>query len=253
MQALSKGRTLSDQVSVQIADRYLQHDYLRGFPVPRMSLKTVEVEVNFAVGATTQLASLMKQPEIGRNIVNRFRDLLHDLPNSDMFRSQFGQRAFRDEDWKSGTDELIDAVQKILAEPPSDKATLQHLLTLATENFFYRMHQARPQAGLLAGLRGMFGAAATPAAGGDTRTDAARTDAIRSWTTQQVGSVLGAAIPGGLDGLDEEPDLQILVGGGELEGRSAGQLHKAKLSFTSEDRKWVASEKDGARTFILDR
>lgn len=250
MQALSAGRTMSDQTSVKIADHYLGHDYLRGFPVPRMTLKHVEVEVNFAIGATTRLASVLKEPEVGRNVVNRFRDLMQQLPGSDQFRSQFSQRAFRDEDWKQATDEMIAAVQRIMSAPPPDKATLQHMLVLVMENFFYRMHHSRPQAGLLAGLRGIFGAASAAPPAVD---DAGRADEIRSWTAQQVGGVLDAAIPGGFDSLNEDPDLQILVGGGELEGKDAGQMHKAKLSFSSDDRKWVASEKNGAKTFILDR
>jgi hypothetical protein len=250
MQALSSGRAMSDQTSARIADRYLQHDYLRGFPVPRMTLKNVEVEVNFAVGSTTQLATTLKHPEVAKNITHRFRDMAQQLPASDLFKNQFGTRAFRDEDWKQGIDELTEAVQRILAEPPGDKSTLQHLLTLATENFLYRMHHSRPQLGLLAGLRGMFGAAAqaTPA----TPTEA-QADAIRNWATQQVGNVLGASVPGGLDSADESPDLQILVGGNELETKDAAKMHTAKLSFSAEDRKWVASERNGEKTFILDR
>jgi hypothetical protein len=249
MQALSSGRTMSDRISARIADHYLDHDYLRGFPVPRMTLKQVEVEVNFAVGSTTLLSTLLRQPEVGKNIINRFRYVLEALPGSDTFRSQFGQRAFRDEDWKQGTDELVASVEKILAEPPADKAMLQHLLVLASENFFYRLHQVRPQAGLLSGLRRVLGADEPPPA----EEPAVQTDAVRTWITQQVAAVLDAAIPGGLEGADASPDLQILVGGGELEGRDAGQLHTAKLSFVSEDRKWVASEKNGEKTYILDR
>lgn len=250
MQALASGRTMSDQISAKIADRYLDHDYLRGFPVPRMTLKQVDVEVNFAVGSTTLLSTALRQPEVGKNIINRFRYVLEGLPNTEVFRKQFGQRAFRDEDWQAGAEELMASVQQILAEPPVDKAMLQHLLILASENFFYRMHQVRPQAGLLSGLRRIFSTEEAQPAAADP---AAQVDAIRAWITQQVAAVLDAAIPGGLGGIDEAPDLQILVGGGELESKDPGHLHSAKLSFTSEDRKWVASEKNGDKTYILDR
>lgn len=250
MQALASSRTMSDQTSAKIADHYLGHDYLRGFPVPRMTLKQVEVEVNFAVGSTTRLSTVLRQPEVSKNIVNRFRYVLEGLPETSLFRSQFGQRAFRDEDWRAGTDELISGVQQILADPPADKTMLQHLLVLTSENFFYRMHQAKPQAGLLSGLRRILGTDESQPAAEDP---AAQADAIRAWITQQVGTVLDAALPGGLDGVDESPDLQILVGGSELEGKNPDHMHNAKLSFTSEDRKWVATEKNGEKTYILDR
>ena len=252
MQALTASRMMSDHSSLKVADHYLQDDFLRGFPIPRMTLKTVDVEVNFAVGPTTQLENHLAEPEVSKNIANRFRDLLAELPNTHLFRSEFGQQERRSDEWKEGTETLMSDIERILAHPPADKHSLQHMLVLSIENFFYRMHQNKPKAGLLHGLRRMFGNAdaetESPAPDADRQTDA-----IRTWTSEQVRHILDASIPGGLDKTEDSPDLRILIGGQDLDTKDIGKLHKAKLSFTSEDRRWVATDKDGEKSYMLDR
>lgn len=250
MQALSNARTMSDQVSVKIADQYLGHEYLRGFPVPRMTLKQVDVDLTFAVGATSSFSSLLRQPEVVKNIVNRFRGAIQDLPKNESFLTQFGQRTFGDAEWEDEAKNLLDSIEKILANPPAEKLVLNHLLVVACENFFFQIHSLRPQAGLLAGLRRVFGGQEAATERGDFDS---QSDGIRNWISEQVTKILDASIPSVVGGADEAPNVQVLVGGHELEGRNPDHLHNIKLSFSSDDRKWVTTEKNGAKTYMLDR
>ncbi len=247
LHGLTTSRTQSDRTSLKISEHYLNHEYLRGFPVPRMTLKHVELEVNFAVGQISRLETLFKEPEIRKNVANQFHELLVGLPETEPFKSQLGHLAPADSEWRHGISELFETIQRILAGPIADKNTLIHTLSLAIENFFYTMHQAKPGRGLLAGLRNVFtkpttAAGAPPSAG-----------SIRDWATDRVTAILDASLPGGLAAVSELPDMHILVGGAELEGQKEGSLHKVKLAFVSEDRKWVATEKNGEKKYILDR
>lgn len=252
--SLSLSRAMSDNTSVKIAQKYLDHPLLKGFPVPRMKLKDVDIELNFAVGPANALEQLLKEPEVAKNIVFKFRDLLAGLPQSDAFRQNFGTIAPSDKAWQQGSDELIATVTRILGDKPQDEDVLVHTLALAVENFFYAMHYAKPGQDLLPKLLPMLSnfmsrqaSPATPA------TPAAPSSALHDWTVERVTDILSAAIPGGLGNVGELPELNILVGATDLAAHGPDKLHKAKLSFTSDDRKWVATESNGEKKYILDR
>lgn len=249
-EALVGARAMADNTSAQVAQKYLNHEYLKGFPVPRMALKAVDVELNFAVSSTSSLSNLLKQPEVAQNICHRFRNIVTELPQSDRFQTLFGQQNVNEEDWQRGTEALIASIRRVLDQQPKDTDSLVHYLVLAFENFFFHQHHIAPRSGLLAGLRRLFGG------GGQERQDEAEedgTDSTRDWIKQQVNGVLDATLPGGLKAVEEAPDLHVLVASGELQGSEAEKLHTAKLTFSPEDRKWVATEKNGEKTYILDR
>lgn len=242
-QGLTLGRTMSDGTSVKVAQQYLNHDYLRGFPIPRMTLKHVDLDVNFTVGSFMGLDTLLGEPEVRKNIVNRFREMLAQLPSSDTFKSQFGSNKVPDE-WDEQVETLLATIERVLGSKLGDRSGLTYVLGLAIENFFYELHRAKPNEGLLAGLRALFSGS------DDTPHPAPSADAIRTWASQQVTSLLDAALPPDTSDL---PDLNILVGGADLEAIGPGNLHTAKLSFAADDRKWVASERNGEKNFTLDR
>lgn len=248
LHGLTTSRTMSDQTSLKVAEAYLNNEYLRGFPVPRMTLKQVEIEVNFSVGPTTSLETLLKEPEICKNITHQFRELFTELPNSATFKSQFSQSVVLDREWEQGVGELVASIQRILTENIPDKDTLTYTLSLAIENFFYQMHHSKPGRGLLAGIRNMF-----TKSGSDSSATRQSATSIRDWAAQQVAAILDSAIPGGIGRIGDLPELNIFVGAAELEGQHPEKMHTAKFSFTSEDRKWVATVKNGEKSYMLDR
>lgn len=247
MQALTVGRTMSDRTSLKVADEYLNHDLLRGFPIPRMTLKQVDLEIKFAVNSTTQLEAFLKEPEVSRNIINRFRDVLIGLPENDLFRAQFKSAGFRESEWQQNLQDILASIERILSGQITDRATLTRFLALAVENFLFKIHHSKPQAGLLNGLRRIF---STP----ETATGAApEADSLSTWAAGQTTDILNMVIPAAVE---EGVELHVLVGGAELESKKAELVQTAKISFGSADRKWIASgqsDTTGEKIYILDR
>lgn len=69
LSALAEGRHLSDNVSKQLSTRYEQDDLLRAFPVPRVELENVELELKFAVTSQPTAPAAVSAPTLQRKMV----------------------------------------------------------------------------------------------------------------------------------------------------------------------------------------
>lgn len=243
---LTLSRAKSDATSVNIAQKYLKNEFLRGFPVPRMSLKNVDLELNFAVGPSSRIASLLQEPEICKNITYQFHDVVNTLSKSTDFQKVFGQPP-PPSLCRRAISSLESNVTRILSKKSIDIDLLQHTLVLALENFLRELHRHKPESNALSGFRRLFSKEEP------TQVKSPDADSIRNWATKKVNDVLNSALPGGLANLEEGDELNIMLGGPELEGLNTEHLHKAKLSFNADDRKWVATETNGKKSYILDR
>lgn len=255
MNGLAKGRSKADHTSYQVSQAYLGHDFLRGFPVPRMTIKNVELEVSFAVGPATRFDHLLGEPEVVAHVLNRLREDFRELRNSNSFQQLLGHASVSDAQWSAELDTLFASMQRILGMPQADPATLVHTLSIAIENFFHRLQQRDSGGGLLSELKQFFSSTTTAS---ETKDNGAGLT-VRNWATQHVKDALAAGLPPGElqfgeDGkLGDDDELVILVGS-DLEGKGSHLIHKAKLSFASEDRKWVSSgEKEGEKVYTLGR
>lgn len=244
---LTKGRVQSDNTSFKASQAYLNHEFLRGFPVPRMTLKNVDLELNFSVGPTTQLEHLLKEPEVINNILNQFKENLQKIPQSKELQPLLGNGSRSSADWDTSVNDLTSSMHRILTSSQPSPDALIHILTLAIENFFYNLHNRNPSIGFLSSIRSLFSKQSP-----QETTTPGTNSAVRDWAFQQVTQAIEAALPNGKLADANSIDLYVLLGS-DLEGKHIDHLHKAKLSFHAEDRKWVASEKNGEKKYILDR
>lgn len=254
MNGLAKGRSSADQTSCLVSQAYLGHDFLRAFPVPRMTIKDVELELGFAVGPATRFHHLLSEPEVTAHVLNHLREDFRQLRHASTVQQLLGQAKVADSTWTGEIEALFSSMQRILTGPKADPSTLIHTLSIAIENFFLRLQQRDSGGGLLGEFRQFFAGEAAPA---DTNDDARL--AVRNWATQHVRDALVAGLPPGELSFNDEgqlgndDELVILVGS-ELEGKAQHAIHKAKLTFHAQDRKWVASaQKDGEKVYTLSR
>lgn len=248
MHSLALSRAMADKTSLQVAHKYLQDEYLRGFPVPKMSIHKVDLELKFGVGPKSSIQSMLKEPIIVNNIVHQLRNLLTGLPQTQEFKDQFSMEDSLENHWFKGIHELIESIEKILEGTISDKVTLVHTLCLAVENFFYQLHAKRPEHGVLSGLKNIFHKESS-----SPQNNSASDTKIRDWVSTKITAIIDSAIPTGIGGVGDCPDLNILVGAQDLDGANTDALHTAKITVTCEDRKWVAVDQDGEKKYILDR
>lgn len=252
MNGLTKGRSQADHTSHQLSQAYLGHDVLRSFPVPRMTVKDVELELSFAVGTSVSLDSLLREPEIVTCILNQISGDLDQLRDSPAAAQLLGGVMVAEARWSSERDGLMTSMRRLLAAPPAEAATLLHTMTIALVNFFHRLRQPGGGDGLMREVRSFFSS-------DKSASDAPDSDAsVRQWAAEHASSALTGALPAGVlqtsDGDQDGADELVILVGADLEGTPAHLIHKAKLSFIAEDRKWVSSEDQaGEKVYTLAR
>ena len=251
MNGLTKGRSAADHTSHQVSQAYLGHDVLRSFPVPRMTVKDVELELSFAVGASVSLDSLLREPEIVTCILNRIGSDLGQLRGSPAAAQLLGGITVPPARWSFELGVLLASMRRLLTAPPADAATLLHTMAIALANFFHRLREPSADDGLMREVRSFFSADKSAPGAPDSDT------AVRHWAAEHAHAALTGALPEGLleTGDDEygADDLMILVGA-DLEGTPVHLVHKVKLSFIAEDRKWVSSDNQaGEKVYTLAR
>src|SRR5438045_374816 len=89
LEEVTKARAISDAASVQIAKKYLEHPFLKGFPVPRMHVRDIELELSFAVAGDVSAVSIFEDEEVRQNIRHQIRQFLENLPSNPDLSSFF--------------------------------------------------------------------------------------------------------------------------------------------------------------------
>ncbi|MEM9102293.1 MAG: hypothetical protein AAGB12_08210 [Pseudomonadota bacterium] len=241
---LTQSRKISDRASLKVANDYLEDDFLRGFPVPRMTFDSVELEFGFEVAPTS--LDLLREPEIRKNITHRLCIAITDLSHSQAFKQYFGDNLFETSYWKRHIDQLKQDIHRILKENQTQYALVQKKLVSALENFFYDIQQHAQEQDFLDSIRQLFQAR-------HPSPENPQSNHLTQWAESLVSSVIEDIIPSVVDNHHFADEMTILVGGSQLEARNAEPAHKAKIVFTREDRKWVTTNANGKKQYILDR
>ena len=101
----ARARAISDQASLHIAGQYLHNEFLRGFSVPRMLIRDLEVDLNFAVASKVRGGFFLEDAEVQKHISYRIRDFLGGLPSHRDFKPYFRKDAELAARWAAGLDE----------------------------------------------------------------------------------------------------------------------------------------------------
>lgn len=244
LEQVTRARTLSDAASVRVAHQYLQHDFLKGFPVPRMQVKEVEFELNFAVAEASR-SSAFGDVEVQTNITHKVRQLAATLPDDENFRTYFAGHPRLRERWNANLDTLDERVGAALAKGSTDREALIRSLSLVVENYCYESLSNQPWERWLSVLAGAL----------HLNRGAGEVPHIADYIDDQIRNYIVAAEadPDGGDAAENFLDVNVVVEGAELKKLPGVQLQRMKIVFSSSDRKWLASEKNGEKSYILDR
>lgn len=239
LKEIAKGRAISDQASVRLAEAYLKDELLKGFPVPRMQIGELQVDLNFAMAAQARESVLLQDEEVQKNIGHCMRGFLGSLPRDRNFRAYFRNDAALASRWREGLDELIARIERALTRPPTDYRTVFQKLSVSTHNYFCELAPGDLQLPVTALL-------AKPIR---RRADAL---SMKALIEEYVRGIVAPLTGNGHDVVREEAhDFNILVGAAELQKLDTSMLNKLKITISPADRRWVVSEKDGHKIHIL--
>ena len=234
----ARARTVSDKASVQIADQYLRHDLLKGFPVPRMQVRDLEVVLHFAVSSKLAAASSLQDDEVQRSICYQMTDFLGGLPAHRDFKDYFGTDAQLAGKWTASLEAMTRRFSQVMAKV-ADSASAIHGLSLSVRNYFYETapeHRRKDVSSLLARrLR---------KTGEERSMQGIIEEQIRTIVTSMEQVTPEAGENGALN-------FNILVGAAELEKLNPAVLNSIKITLNPADRRWVVSEHDGQKVYTL--
>jgi hypothetical protein len=246
LEELTKARAISDAASVRIANQYLAHPLLKGYPVPRMHLKDIEIEMNFAVAPGLTEISVFDNEDVRQNVRNQLRQMLQNLPQSGALKPHFDADPHLAERWNKTMGELDDRFERAMTRPGAGKADAINNLCLIVENAAFEVLATSGKETVLGQYFARLfekreGAHQNPAITGD----------IRDQVTRIVECV--DTLEAEAEGITDLLDLKVLVEARELEKVGHSAVQKMKLTFNSSDRKWIASEQNGQKTHTLAR
>ncbi|MBP7703653.1 MAG: hypothetical protein KA105_00050 [Caulobacter sp.] len=238
---LARARVLSDASSAHIAQRYLGHDILKAFPVPRMHLKDVEVELNFAVASMVQQVDPMQDDEVRRNVAARLTTFVRGLPETPDLAPHFQAESNLASRWNAGLPAFETKLMQALGKLPPQRSAQTTRLSILIENYIHGQAADPSASGLVSRLLGLF---RPPTEGAGPLSDMIR---------ENVGQVLAGVHAPDADSaaLDDLLDLNVLIGADDLERLAPERLQRIKLTFTSADRKWIATDSGGQTTHVL--
>lgn len=247
---ITQARVIADASSVEIAKRYLGHDLLRGFPVPRMHVRDVEVELSFAVADQVRSVSVFEDEERRRNALFRLRAFLEHLPEEPDLSPIFAQSPGLAESWSDGLNDLLARIDSGLSQPGVAERDVTANVCRMVENKLHELAQASGGGGLGRWLREIFVA---PSA--KPKPEDAQTGRADDFITRSVVSILRdvAGDKGAVGEADCLCDFQVLIGAIELEKVNPAKVQKLKLTFSANDRGWVAQEDGGTKKYILSK
>jgi hypothetical protein len=242
LEEVTKARAISDAASARIAQQYLNHDLLKGFPVPRMHVRELEIELCFAVGGGTQDATIFGDEEIRQNIKHRLRQLLEGLPEQPDIKDHFTDPDITAK-WNAGLQGLDVRFERALTQKDAGRVSIMNALSLIIENYFYEIMSSNRS--LLIRMARVW----------RNPTLAPENQPINEAIRSQVRDIIETTDTIDAEGnvISDLLDLKILVESDELEKANPRHIQKMKLTFNASDRRWVATETAGTKSYLLSK
>lgn len=240
---IMKSRAIADQTSAHLAKHYLQHEYLKGFPIPRMHIKDIELDLCFAIASSSNEQSSEDHSQAKQAMLEQTQTLLNELTADNEIAKLFSQHSQVADTWQNSLPNLLSAIQNVAW---TDQATTAATIAFALENFFYAI------------------AAKTAVPEFMIAIDTAIYQRVGQQPTQTLRDALQIILQQSnsttaphLEQLSTEeadlPECMILIAKSELETLSDSQLQRIKITLGSADRKWIKTNNQaGEERYILD-
>jgi hypothetical protein len=242
LEEVTRARVISDAASVRVAQTYLNHDFLKSYPVPRMNIKDIELELTFAVASRLHGVSIFQDEEVTQNIRHQLQQFLEALPQQAELAPHFAQDPQLKGKWRKASDDLDVQFQKIMSRSSADRVSTVHAISLAIENKLFDLISHRGFRELLARVFRRNQPEQQHQSINDTIENHVKDIILSVDTPSQEAATLTDLM-----------DMKVLVEASELEKVNPAHMQKMKVVFNSGDRKWVADKTGEEKKFMLTR
>jgi hypothetical protein len=243
---VTRARVISDSASAAVALRYLDHDLLKAFPIPRMQIKDLDVELHFAVAPGVEGVTVFAETAVRQHVRLQLASYLRTLPDEPDLKPHFDGDATLAQHWATESAALDPKFEEVMARPGADRGNLVRSLSLLIKNLVLTVALHSTSTSLLTRMREIFTRSST-AAGTETALD----EHIRNAVEQTLVAVDTDDADG--SALEDLFDLNVLVTADDLAKLDPRAIQKLKLTFYSSDRKWVVGDHEGEKKNLLTR
>jgi len=246
LSGITRGRAQSDNTSAQVAEQYAQHELLKGFPIPRMTIGNMEIEATFAIAPKGGSAAPLADAEIQKAALYRLRELVAELPHEPELAPVFQAHPSARSSWHAGLEGVVTRLGQVLSGPAPDLENVVNSLGVTLLNYVYECAPEEQRRLLFASRPNVTkdessGKPAEPSS-----------KLIERLLRTRVKALLGSTIPEQA-GAATAQGLSVIVTSNELAQLNPASFQKVKFTLTSSDRRWVSLEKDGTKVNVLDR
>lgn len=113
MSQISKGRSQADVATLEVAKAYKEHPLLTEFPVPRLTIDEVVIDLKMAIAASPIPERTLTETT-RQNIITRLGDLAKQVPQHRSLRALFREHPKLLDIWTSGQGQLSQILSVLL-------------------------------------------------------------------------------------------------------------------------------------------
>lgn len=236
-------RTLSDTSTTEIAKHYEGNDLLKHFPVPRMTIHDVDINLKFAVDTVADASSRALSETIKKNILDQINGYIRSLPETDFFEGLFQQDGLMT-GWDKMFSSLMDEIEQVFPETTLvEPEKLAAAIGTVVELFIYRCLLQEQSSGLLDNWWKKIHKTKTV----DDQADFLN---IKQHVAGKVEQIIATTCNLTHPASETTSSaMNILVEASELESIPLEKIHSIKIRLSSADRQLVNIENEG-RTIL---
>jgi len=224
---VARGRSQGDAAVVELAKMYLADDVLKSFPIPRMSLDEVVIELRVGISAMAQPGFTAEARQL---LLERLDNTLHSLPERETaLRDVMGREGAPARTlWQSQRASRLEAVARMLPEG-SDiniERVSSAIGTLAKESVMTVLSDQR----------------IVPTASRGRESSERLATAFGSRAASEAKVALAEAVKAA----SQSPsNLDVLVTANELQNVPPDKVSTIRMVLRESDREWTQLESDG--------
>jgi len=116
---IDRGRCQADLATLEIASIYKDHPLLSSFPIPKMTIDQVDLDLKLSIGSLSEPANYMN-PQLKKEVTNQISQLIAKIPNSEnSLRDLISKSSNFKHYWESDQTQIEEKISNLL---PSEGA-----------------------------------------------------------------------------------------------------------------------------------
>ncbi|MCP4114269.1 MAG: hypothetical protein GY737_02495 [Desulfobacteraceae bacterium] len=240
MHELSEARTMSDISTNNIAKKYERHEVLRHFPIPRMTIADLDINLKFALDLSSN-----RIVEAKKRLLDGINDYVKSIPKADFAKDVFNSNKDLIAKWNDNLPSLMKEIEQVFPDNAVDSEKLSLVLTSIIESYFLRLFFHLSSPGFFEKILKKYD---------DAKQDKEKLylSNFRKAIAAKLEEIIANTCERPEDAeADDLPSMNILVEAKELETIPIEKINSINIRISSADRQLVKLGEEGEEKTML--